>query len=138
MIRPLLLGLSLVVTATAVAGAEDTAAYNKLRSAPRFAAGGVGFAGKTSDEEAALHDLLSQPSASADLHRLLSEATLAGQLYALWGLKVAGDADFLKLSEKYATVKTEVETMAGCVMQREAVSAIVKRIRGGGYARPGN
>jgi hypothetical protein len=138
MLRHLLLGLSLVVIAAAVASAEDTAAYNKLRAAPQFAAGPVGLAGVTSDEEAALHDLLSRPGASVELRRLLSEATLAGQLYALWGLAVAGDADFPQLSEKYAAVDTEVETMNGCVVEREGVSAIVRRIRDGKYGKPRN
>ena len=138
MLGHLLLGLSLMVIASAVAGAEDTSAYNKLRSASQFAAGPVGFAGVTSDGEAALHDLLSRPDASADLRKLLSEATLEGQLYALWGLAVAGDADFSQLSEKYATDGTEVNTMNGCVGGREAVSAIVKRIRDGKYGKPEN
>src|SRR5204862_1431156 len=112
--------------------------YDTLRTAPRFAVGPVSYAGVISREEAALHKLLSRPAPSGELRRLLSEATLAGQLYALWGLAVAEEADFPKLSEKYAAIDTEVETMSGCLVGGETVSSIVKRIRAGEYGRPAN
>ena len=136
MIRHLLLGISILVVASAAAVADDTRAYDTLRSAPRFAVGHVGYVGTISAEEAALHDLLALPTASVDLRRVLSKATLAGQLYALWGLAVAGDADFQKLSERYGSVDTAVETMNGCLVEREAASSIVKKIRRGKYGKP--
>ena len=137
-LRCAILGLSAIVLTAAFAGADDTAAYDTVRAAPRFAAGPVGYAGATSREEVALHELLSQPTASRDLRRLLSEATIAGRLYALWGLAVVEDADFPKLSEKYSATDTDVDTMKGCLVERETVSSIVNRIRAGQYGRPTN
>lgn len=131
-----MLAVWLLLMTTAAARAEDTAAYGKLRAASRFAVGHVGYAGVTSDEELALRDVLSRRDASVDLRKLLSEATLAGQLYALWGLAVTADADFPKLSEKYDSIDAQVETMNGCLVEREAVSVIVERIRRGKYGKP--
>lgn len=136
MIRHLLLGISILVVVSAAALADDARVYDTLRSAPRFAVGHVGYSGAISVEEAALHDLLALPTASVDLHRLLSEATLAGQLYALWGLAVAGDAGFQKLSERYDSIDTAVETMNGCLVEHEAASSIVKKIQQGKYGKP--
>jgi hypothetical protein len=131
MTRRALLALAAIVVAAALARAEDTVAYETLRAAPRFAAGHVGYAGVTSREEAALHELLSRPGAAGALRRLLSEATPAGRLYALWGLVVIGDEKLSGLS-----VDGEVETMNGCIVEDEAVSSIVKRIRDGKYGKP--
>jgi hypothetical protein len=129
--RGALLAVAAIVIAAALARAEDTVAYETLRAAPRFAAGHVGYAGVTSREEAALHELLSRPGAAGALRRLLSEATPAGRLYALWGLAVIGDERLPGLS-----VDGEVETMNGCIVENEAVSSIVKRIRDGEYGKP--
>jgi hypothetical protein len=134
--RRLLAASLLVLIGVVAVGAEDTAAYRTLRAAPRFAVGHVGRAGSTSDEEAALRSLLSHPHASADLRRLLSQATLAGQLYALWGLAVLREDDFEKQSEKYASSDQQVETMNGCLVEWESVSSIVRRIRDGAYGKP--
>jgi len=131
-----MIALGAIVIAATLAGAEDPAAYGTLRVAPRFAAGPVGYAGVTSREESALDDLLSRPGGAGTLRRLLSEATLAGRLYALWGLAVVGDEDFPKLSAEYASADDGVETMTGCIVTREAMSSIVKRIREGEYGHP--
>jgi hypothetical protein len=136
MVRHVLLGLLLVMTGGAASGAEDTAPYNTLRAAPRFAVGHVGYAGTVSDEEAALGSLLARPDGARDLRRLVSEGTPAGRLYALWGLAVLHESDFEKLSEKYVSGVSEVETMNGCLVEREAASSIVKRIRSGAYGWP--
>jgi hypothetical protein len=131
-----MIAVGAIVIAATLAGAKDPVAYETLRAAPRFAAGHVGYAGVTSREEAALHDLLSRPGAAAALRRLLSEATLAGRLYGLWGLAVLGDEEFPKLSAEYASMEDEVETMTGCIVERESVSSIVKRIRDRKYGEP--
>ena len=138
MLRRPQLCVPIVTLTAALAGADDTAVCSILRAAPRFAAGPVSYAGVISREEAALHNLLSEPNPSGDLRRLLSEATLAGQLYALWGLAIADKRNFRKLSEKYIAVDSEVDTMNGCIVGRERVSSIVKRIRAGEYGRPTN
>jgi hypothetical protein len=135
MSRQVLRVLSMLLIAVPAAG-EGPRGCETLRSAPRFAVGHVGRAGAISREEAALHDLVSRPSASANLHKLLLEATLPGQLYALWGLAAAGDPDFPKVAEKYAAIDTPVETMSGCLVENEAASSIVKKIREGEYDKP--
>jgi hypothetical protein len=96
----------------------------------------VGYAGLISGEEGALYNLLSSPNAAGELRRLTSEATLAGQLYALWGLEVLGDERFDELSAAHASDASNVDTQSGCLVRHEAVAVIVERIRRGDYGKP--
>lgn len=114
----------------------EASGYEVLRVARTFRAGPVGYAGVISEEEGALHNLLSSPNAPHELRQLTSEATVAGQLYALWGLAVLGDEKFDELAAARASDTSNVDTQSGCIVGHEAVALIVERIRRGEYGKP--
>jgi hypothetical protein len=106
----------LLLVAGPAALAAEHRFYETLRNAETFAAGHVGRAGSTSDAEAALFNLLSEPDPAPMLNRLLSEATMPGQLYALWGLAVLRSSDFDKAVKKYVSASEHVQTQNGCLV----------------------
>jgi len=111
--------------------------YESIRSASVFASGHVGPVGTISDEEFALSIVLERPHAETKLRRLLTDATLPGQLYALWGLATINTSEFEKAAAKYEGHETHVQVMrGGCLVVSDSVCSIVKRIREGGYGRP--
>jgi len=61
-------------------GYAEATAYETVRSAPRFAIGGVGVAGVTSSEELAMRKLRDNQRGDEQLRKLLREATPAGQM----------------------------------------------------------
>src|SRR4051812_37292360 len=68
---------------------KGRAAYQKLLIAERFTVGGVGWGATISQTEFALHDLLNEKDPIAALKSLVTEASYAGGLYGLLGLKIA-------------------------------------------------
>ena len=117
----------------AAAAADGSGAYETLRAAPRFAMGGVGYAGAISREEQALRTSLERPTAAADLQRLVAEATLEGRLYALLGLKLLEHPSFDALVRPYLRSHENVRTMVGCMVDRATAATIARRIRRGDY-----
>jgi hypothetical protein len=116
------------------APAAPDAAFDTLRRIDAFALGGVGFAGTTSEGEKALRDVLARKDAVAVLERLSREATPAGRLYALVGLR-------WQAAPSYATAATDllnreketVQTISGCIISQSTVADIAKRIDTGQY-----
>lgn len=126
--------------AQSVEKSSAPAAYAVVRDAPRFAVGGVGFAAILSEEEKALGTLVERKDAAATLEGLLKDrrATVSGRLYALLGLKhlAAGEPKAFaeRLRAHFAAYRSrgeEVEVMSGCVVFREPVSAVAKKIESG-------
>src|SRR6266404_8068155 len=59
-----------------------------------FALGGIGVAGTMSEGERALREVLMESDVSARLEKLASEASAAGQLYAVLGLRIRDRAAY--------------------------------------------
>ena len=112
---------------------EPSAADSTLRKADSFALGGVGVAGTMSQGEGALREILKQSDAVSHLENLLPEASPAGQLYAFVGLRVRDRAAYQRAVAKYGQRNAEVETMRGCMLQREPFATLVKQIDHGDY-----
>ena len=74
-----------------------------LRKTTLFALGGIGVAGTMSEGERALREVLKESDVPAQLEELMSDASPAGQLYALLGLRLrdrtAYERALAKLSE---------------------------------------
>jgi hypothetical protein len=64
---------------------------------------------------------------------VLPNASAAGQLYALLGLRLRDRAAYQRALEKYRTKDAKVETMQGCIMQRESFRKLVEQIERGDY-----
>jgi len=81
-----------------------------LESAGTFALGGVGVAGTMSAGERALREVLKQPDAVARLEALLPNASPAGKLYALLGLRIRDRAAYARALEKCRSTDATVAT----------------------------
>ena len=104
-----------------------------LQSAGSFALGGVGVAGTMSAGERALREILKQPDAVTRLEALLPNASPAGKLYALLGLRIRDRAAYECALEKCRTTEAKVETARGCMLSEESFRDLVKEIERGQY-----
>jgi hypothetical protein len=83
--------------------------------------------------ERALREVLKQPDAVARLEALLPNATPAGKLYALLGLRIRDRAAYQRALEKYRSIDATVGTARGCILSRESFRDLVKEIERGQY-----
>lgn len=110
--------------------AEPGAALDKLAT---FALGGVGVAGTMSEGERALREILKHSDAVTRLESALQDASPVGQLYALLGLRLRDRMAYQRALEKSRTNDAKVQTMRGCILQRESYRELVKQIERGDY-----
>jgi hypothetical protein len=125
-----LLTFALPVAALAIMPVDP---QRDLLKAGSFAMGGVGVAGTMSNGERALRQILKEADAASRLEGLIASASPAGQLYALVGLRAKDGAAYARALEKLKAIDTKVETMRGCILQRESFRHLVKEIESGGY-----
>jgi hypothetical protein len=104
-----------------------------LRTTSSFALGGVGVAGSMSEGERALREILKESDATARLESALPNATPAGQLYALLGLRLRDRAVYQRALEKFSGNNATVQTMRGCILQKESFRDLVMQIEHGDY-----
>jgi len=123
-----LLAAVLFITARPVRAETDG-----LQSAGSFALGGVGVAGTMSAGERALREVLKKTDAVARLEAMISNASPAGKLYALLGLKIRDRAAYERALEKCRSTDAKVETARGCMLSQESFRDLVKEIERGQY-----
>jgi hypothetical protein len=104
-----------------------------LRSIDRFAMGGVGYAGTMSAGERALRQILKDRDAVLRLEGMIPNATPAGKLYALLGLRKMDPAAYARALETCQRTDTKVETARGCIIGHESFRDLVKEIDHGQY-----
>ena len=139
-IKALLIALSLPVLAHAADSGGPAAkpaatpaeeAYRIVKTAALFSIGPVGEEGRPSKREAAFRQLLKQPEPLARCQKLLTEATPAGQLYGLLGLRLLDEKAFQAALPAYKNLETEIPTMTGCILTRVKAADIAARIENG-------
>jgi hypothetical protein len=113
--------------------AEPGAAEAVLEKAGMFALGGIGVAGTMSPGERALREILANPNAVSRMERLLTNATPAGRLYALLGLRLKDRALYTRIIQALRPVDAKVETARGCMLSQESFGDLVKEIERGQY-----
>ncbi|HWM24313.1 MAG TPA: hypothetical protein VNP98_05780 [Chthoniobacterales bacterium] len=113
--------------------AGPTTADTVLRKVSSFAVGGVGVAGTMSEGERALREVLTQSDAAARLENLLPEASPAGQLYTLLGLRSRDRDRYQRALAAYGQRNATVQTVRGCIPQKESFRDLVKQIDHGDY-----
>ncbi len=106
---------------------------SRLQHARIFALGGIGYAGVMSDGERALRTVLKQSDASMSLEAVLPHASVAGQLYALLGLRLRDRAAYARALHTLPPRDSQVETMRGCSVGRESFRELVSKIEHGRY-----
>jgi hypothetical protein len=125
--------LALSLGASISGAQEGSNAETALSKTSSFALGGVGVAGTMSAGERALREVLKDPDAVAQLQRLLQDASPAGQLYALLGLRMRDRAAYEQALGKCRSIDAKVETMRGCMLGHEPFRDLVKEIEKGNY-----
>ena len=99
-----------------------------LMTAEHFAIGGVGVAGTISPEEIAFREIRTRSDAPARLRELLRQASPAGRMYALFGLRQLEAPDYDSLAEPYRKSKTPIKHIQGCIISTEPTSTVVEWI----------
>jgi hypothetical protein len=118
-----------LLTTVQPAGAES----DDLQSAGSFALGGVGVAGTMSAGERALREVLRKPDAVVRLEAMVPNASPAGKLYALLGLRIRDRAGYERALEECRATDAKVETARGCILSQESFRDLVKEIERGQY-----
>lgn len=106
---------------------KGNASYAIIVSARQFCSTGVGIAGATPNVVLAFRELLGEQAADAAFKSLLTEATMAGKLYALCGIYFTDPEFFPKAVDRFKNSPIKVETFMGCIVGNEPVSSIVLR-----------
>jgi hypothetical protein len=132
-IRRLSAVLLFVVSAFPCAAVIPANSETTLRSVDSFAIGGVGVAGTMSAGERALRQILKEPDAVSRLESLIPNATAAGKLYALLGLRARDRAAYERALETCRSTDAKVQTARGCILQQESFRDLVKEIERGNY-----
>lgn len=117
-------------------------ALHVLENTERFADIAIGYAGAPSAEVCAFGILVKEDDAVPVFERLLTDAGMAGQLYALAGLYLLDHGRYAQVVGRYETSETYVSTMFGCIIGGMKAGEIVHAsghreldIAGGGYPK---
>ena len=116
-----------------LAVASQNSAAGDLAAAKMFAFGGVGAAGIMSEGERNLRAVLGQSDASQQLQAALAQATPAGKLYILVGLRRCDPAAYQRVIDSVARPNDEVEIARGCMITREPFRQLLSQIRDGRF-----
>ena len=117
----------LLILTLSVSAAQSGKNYQVVKSARIFAIGGIGYAGVITDEETAFNALCKAPDAAEQFRRLLREATIEGQMYALLGLRQVGAPDYKTQADRYRKSTGKVNTGSGCEVGPDKVSYVVNQ-----------
>ena len=109
-----------------------TAAVKVARTATYFGVGGIGFAGRISEGEEALHLVISSRDNQL-LMTLAQDKNEVSRLYALLALRYLNNPEYKPLAESLRKSKARVETFSGCLRASEKVADIAERIVKGDY-----
>ncbi len=106
-----------------------------LRTADHFTSAGIGYAGITPNEVLAWRVIFNRPDADSIFEDLLNTATVAGQLYALAGLRFSNSGAFPKAASRLQGNLGIVQTIHGCIVSTQTVAEVVREIRQGDWVR---
>jgi hypothetical protein len=109
--------------------------FERLAKVDRFAFGGIGYAGFTSQGERDYKLISARSSALADFEKLLSVGNPQAKSYALFGIRAINPVRFKELSRILCESKIEVVTQSGCIEYKEPLGTVLKHIEVGGYSK---
>jgi hypothetical protein len=134
-VRPWILVIVLLGVASAQQDNSVDAAFDRLAHVDRFAFGGIGYAGVTSEGEKDFRLILARRTALADFERLLSVGNSQAKLYALAGIRKLSPGRFEVLSRPFGGSKEKVMTQSGCIVWHDTLATVLKQIMAGQYSR---
>lgn len=86
-----------------------------------------------SEGERNLRGVLQQSDASQQLQAALADATLAGKLYILVGLRRCDPTAYQKIFDSLARPNDDVEVARGCMISREPFRQLLSQIQEGRF-----
>jgi hypothetical protein len=107
------------------ATAREQEAFDFLRTTVRFESPHIGFGGVYSRGYLALRIVSRSRDADALFKRLIREGTAAGQIYGLIGVYRTDPSYFRSVASTFASKRTYVPTMVGCIMGSERMGELV-------------
>ena len=138
----LIAGIVLLQPGISAATSSENSAVRDLATAKSLAFGGVGVAGLMSEGERNLRVVLERPDASQQLQAALANATPAGTLYILVGLRRCDRAAYQKVFDSLARSSDDVEVVRGCMISKAPFRQVLSQIHGGRFvdylSRPPN
>jgi hypothetical protein len=114
-------------------GASENSAVRDLAAAKSLAFGGVGVAGLMSEGERNLRAVLDRPDASHQLQSALAQATPAGKLYILVGLRRCDRAAYQKAFNSLSRQNDDVQVVRGCMISKEAFRQALAQVQDGKF-----
>ena len=115
------------------AGASENSAVRDLAAAKSLAFGGVGVAGLMSEGERNLRAVLQEPDASQQLQSALAQATPAGKLYILVGLRRCDRAAYQKALDSLSRPNDDVQVVRGCMISKEPFRQALSQVQDGKF-----
>ena len=115
------------------AGASENSAVRDLAAAKSLAFGGVGVAGLMSEGERNLRAVLNQPDASQQLQSAFAQATTAGKLYILVGLRRCDRAAYQKALGSVSGANDDVQVVRGCMISKEPFRQALSQVQDGKF-----
>jgi hypothetical protein len=112
---------------------SENSAARALAAAKSLAFGGVGAAGLMSEGERNLRAVLGLPDASQQLQAVLADATPAGTLYVLVGLRRCDRAAYQKVFDSLARPGDDVEVVRGCMISKEPFRQVLSEVQDGRF-----
>ena len=125
--------LAVVACVSLLGLATSSGTASSLASENVFALGGVGVAGTMSGGEKDLRAILKETNAVQQFQSLLKNASPAGQLYALLGLRLRDRSAYEQAVPEFRKRSDVISTLHGCIMMKERMDAIIKQIEHGDY-----
>jgi hypothetical protein len=125
----------MLLSAVFVAPAQEprAEAIQRISHSNVFAFGGVGFAGVTSDGEKDFRFIISLPSAARDFETIYETGTPEAKGYALAGIHELNRVRFKELLRSLGSSQAQVETMEGCIKERQPLVKVAAQIDSGRY-----
>ena len=115
------------------ATSSENSAVRDLAAAKSLAFGGVGVAGLMSEGERNLRAVLERPDASQLLQAALAQATPAGTLYILVGLRRCDRATYQKVFDSLSRPGNDVEVVRGCMISKEPFRQVLSQVQEGRF-----
>jgi hypothetical protein len=108
---------------------SENSAIRDLAAAKSLAFGGVGVAGLMSEGERNLRAVLDRPDASQQLQAALAQATPAGTLCILVGLRRCDRPAYQKIFDSLSRSNGDVEVVRGCMISKEPFRQVLSQVQ---------
>jgi hypothetical protein len=118
---------------TSKATSSEHSPIRDLAAAKSLAFGGVGVAGLMSEGERNLRAVLARPDASQQLQAALPQATPAGKLYILVGLRRCDRTAYQRVFDSLARPSDDVEVVRGCMVSKEPFRQALAQVQEGRF-----